>query len=100
MPSSDDHENPNWIATRVANLVRRVTPACREVARLTSEERDHPLPLGARVRLGLHRRFCVWCARYTKQLGLLHEASQRLDEADGPRLKRDARERLKRVLRE
>lgn len=102
MPQSDEHETPNWIATKVANVVWRITPHCREVVRLTSEGRDHPLPLGARFRLGLHRRFCVWCARYAWQLDLLHEASHRfpehIAETGGPALDPDAKARMKRVL--
>ena len=103
MPQSDEHKTPNWITTKVANVVWRITPHCREVTRLTSEGRDHPLPLGARLRLGLHRRFCVWCARYAGQLDLLQEASQRFPqhvaETGGPALADDARTRMKRELR-
>jgi hypothetical protein len=46
--STDDHEPPNWITAKLANLVWRMTPDCREVTRLTSEGRDRPLPLGTR----------------------------------------------------
>lgn len=102
MPATD-HEPQNWLMAKVANLVWRFTPKCKEVARLTSEGREHPLPLGTRARLGLHRLFCKWCARYAAQIDLLHEASHRLPDHDeeigGPQLRGDARERMKRALR-
>lgn len=88
----------------LTDWVWRITPNCREVARLTSEGRDHALPLGVRTRLGLHRLFCKWCARYAKQLELLHEAThllpEHLDQADGRMLNTDTKARFKRALRE
>ena len=85
--STDDHEPPNWITAKLANLVWRMTPDCREVTRL---------------RLGLHRCFCKWCARYAKQLDLLHEANhlfaQHVDQIGGPTLDSDAKARMKRAL--
>ncbi len=101
---TDDHESPHWVKARLAGLVWRITPTCREVARRTSEERDHPLPVGLRLRLGLHRHFCPSCARYAGQLDLLHEATRQfpghLHEAGGPTLSTEAKARLKRALRE
>ena len=91
--SPDDHDPSNWITAKLVNLVWRMTPDCREVTRLTSEGRDRSLALGTRLRLGLHRCFCKWCARYAKQLDLLHEANQlfakNADQIDGP----DSRQR-------
>jgi hypothetical protein len=99
-----DHESPNWLKARIVGLVWRITPDCREVARLTSEERDHALPLPTRTRLGLHRLFCKYCARYADQLDLLHEAShllsERVEEIGGATLKPTAKDRLKRAVRE
>lgn len=98
-PSPDDHEPPNWITARLADLVWRVTPHCREVARLTSESRDRPIGLGARMRLGLHRTFCTWCERYAGQLDLIHEATQRFPEHLAAPLPSDAKARIKDRLR-
>ena len=101
MSQTPDHdETPNWLAGTLANLVWRVTPNCREVARLTSEGRDHALPLGTRTRLGLHRVFCKWCARYSAQLDLLHEATHRLPEHLDKTLPTDAKARMKQAMRE
>jgi hypothetical protein len=101
-PSPHDEKPPHWLKAKVANLVWQLTPTCREVARLTSEEREHPRPLPTRLRLRVHRHFCTWCARYAKQLDLMHDASQffpeHLDEIGGPALDSDARERMKRTL--
>ena len=103
MPATiDHHERPNWITAKFANLVWKITPRCPEVARLTSEERDRPLSLGARTRLGLHRRYCAWCACYAQQLDLLHEAShafpEHVDQLSGPSLDPAAKSRMKRAL--
>jgi hypothetical protein len=103
-PSPEDHPPTHWITERVASLVWRVTPKCREVARLTSEGRDRALPLGTRLRLRVHRSFCLWCERYAQQLDLLHTAAERfpehLDEAGGESLPADAKARLKRAMRQ
>lgn len=99
-----DHESPHWLKARLGSLVWRITPDCREVTRLTSEERDHALPFSTRTRLSLHRMFCKYCARYARQLELLHKASQHLPEqlekASTPVLSANAKSRLKQALRE
>jgi hypothetical protein len=96
------HASPNWFKARVSSWFWSLTPTCREVARLTSEQRDHPLPIGLRLRLSLHRSFCQWCARYAEQLDLIHDAShhfsEHMDEIGGPSLEDDAKARMKRAL--
>ena len=100
--SPHDQPPPNWLQTKISTWFWSLTPACKEVARLTSEADDHPLPVGMRLRLGLHRSFCQWCARYAKQLDFVHEAShlfpQHVDQLAGPALGSDAKERMKRAL--
>ncbi len=104
--SHSTHEDapPSWLKTKVSNWFWSLSPTCNEVARLTSEGRDHLLPLGMRLRLRLHRAFCQWCARYAKQLDLVHEAShlfpEHADQAGGPALETDAKARMKRALQE
>jgi len=41
---------------------------CLESARLISERRDHPLPLGQRIGLRLHLLLCALCRAYEKQI--------------------------------
>ena len=100
--SSGDRDPWNWITGKLLNLVWRITPDCRQVARLTSEGRERLLPLGARLRLGLHRCFCKWCARYARQLNFLHKASKlfaaHVDQLSGPSLNTDAKSRMRRTL--
>ena len=104
MPLSPHAESPGWLRTRVSSWFWSLTPACQEVARLTSEQREHPLPLALRARLGLHRTFCQWCARYAKQLDFMEEASQlfpeHLDDLHGPDLDPEQKARMKRALRD
>lgn len=102
LPSSDDSTPPHWLKTKVSTWFWSLTPTCREVTRLTSEERERALPLGTRLRLGMHRRFCEWCARYAGQLDLMHEASRRLPEhgedLGGPGMADETKARMKRAL--
>jgi hypothetical protein len=102
--SPHNHTPPHWLKTKVSGWFWSLSPTCKEVARLTSEGRDHPLPLGMRLRLGLHRSFCQWCARYAKQLDFVHEASQlfpaHVDQIEQPNLDGDAKARMKRAIRD
>jgi hypothetical protein len=102
--SPHDQAPPSWLKTKVSGWFWSLTPTCKEVARLTSEGRDRPLPLGMRLRLSLHRAFCQWCARYAKQLDLVHEAShafpEHADQAGGPALDTDAKGRMKRAIQD
>jgi hypothetical protein len=41
---------------------------CLESARLLSERRDHPLPLGQRIGLRLHLLICSLCRAYRTQI--------------------------------
>jgi hypothetical protein len=102
--SPHDQTPPNWLKTKVSGWFWSLSPTCKEVARLTSEGRDHLLPLGMRLRLGFHRSFCQWCARYAKQLDLVHEAShlfpEHVDQVGGAALGDGAKARMKQALRD
>ena len=97
----DAHDEVKSIGKRIADSI---WPTCHEVARLTSQGRDRELPRGTRIRLSIHRFFCKWCARYARQLDLLHQASQELpdhlDQTEGQSLKPDLKSRFKSALRE
>jgi len=81
-------------------------PPCEDITRLASESRERPLTLREHVQARLHFLICVWCSRYWSQLATIHSVSKEhsdevlSDEADGPRLSDDAKERLKRALRD
>jgi len=81
-----------------------LSPDCREAARAQSEALDHPLPPAKRLGLWLHLLLCKWCRRYGNQIRILHHAAhehhEELTEAAPDKLSRDARERIKRRLRE
>ncbi len=103
-PVSAEPDPTPPLKTRLAMVVLRLTPDCREISRLTSEERDHTLPWSTHTRLRLHRVFCKYCARYAKQLDLLREASRRLpeqmDAAGAPAMPASVKDRLKKSLQE
>jgi hypothetical protein len=51
--------------------------SCKEVTRLLSQGEDRRLGVVERIKLGLHLRVCIACARYSRQLVFLREAMQR-----------------------
>ncbi len=82
---------------------RTVMPTCRQVTRLQSDALDRRLSLPKRFGLRLHLLLCGWCRRYGKQIRFLrqaaHEHPDELNEATPRRLSSEARERLKRTVR-
>ena len=80
--------------------------SCKDVTRLISESMDTSLPLGERIGVRIHLLICRFCARYKRQLLLIRETLRRLvaaeDRSEGPAgetLSEEARERIKRALR-
>ena len=82
---------------------RTVMPTCRQVTRRQSDALDRRLSLPKRFGLRLHLLLCGWCRRYGKQIRFLrqaaHEHPDELNEATPRRLSSEARERLKRTVR-
>lgn len=80
-------------------------PDCKEVTRMVSESMDRDLPWGHRVKMRIHLAMCSYCSRFKKQLALLRKAGQslathRTGPDDSPVLPQDARDRIKKALRE
>ena len=80
--------------------------ACKDATQIISLSMDRSLPIVTRIRLRLHLRICKWCARYERQLLLIRKTLRRLDAAGdrpegraGETLSEDARERIKKSLR-
>ena len=86
------------------NGFRTVMPTCRQAVRLQSDALDRPLPILKQIGLGFHLLVCRWCRRYGKQLRFLRRAAQEhadtLTETTPQALSAEARERLKRSLRD
>ncbi|MEW5974589.1 MAG: zf-HC2 domain-containing protein [Acidobacteriota bacterium] len=69
-----------------------------------SQALDRRLSLRERYQLALHVRICAWCLRYQRQLLALRKALQQESEAthpssESPSLSAEARERMKRALK-
>lgn len=80
--------------------------ACRDVTQLISESMDTSLPIGKRIGVRIHLLMCKFCARYERQLLLIRETVRRLvaaeeisGEAPGETLSEEAKERIKKSLR-
>jgi len=103
--------DPAQLKFRIGPLVGwliRITPTCRDIVRLISDDMDHPLPLGTRLKIRVHFLICKWCDRYRRQLLFMRNALRRHPDrlagaeppADSPGLSSDARERIKRTLQD
>jgi hypothetical protein len=86
--------------SRLAKIVRALSPNCKEAVRLQSEALDRPLTRLQRIGLRVHLVLCIWCARYGKQIKFLRTAAQKCehDHAPNPSLSDEARARIKRKL--
>ncbi len=60
--------------------MKRVIITCKDAHRLMSENMDHPLRLGTRLRLRLHLSICDACSRVARQFKVLRDSVQRLGE--------------------
>jgi hypothetical protein len=85
---------------RLANIIRALSPTCKEAVRLQSEALDHPLTGLQRIGLRIHLALCVWCARYGKQIKFLRAAAKQCDHdhTPGQSLSAAARARIKNRL--
>lgn len=96
-------QRKTWFGALKVGL-RTISPTCREVSRLQSEGLDHALTTWQRLGLRLHLLLCQWCRRYGRQLRFLrkivHEHPEKMAEAGPKNLSAEARERLKRVVRD
>ena len=89
-----------WLAAKMMNALAALMANCHDMTRLISQSQDGPLPFGTRVRMWFHYRMCVLCRRYRDQIGLIGKAFRECRHEDGPALADDAKERIKRALRE
>lgn len=87
-------------------LGRRL-PTCQELTPVLSQSLERRLTLREQLTLRLHFLICVYCVRYLKQLRFMREALRErearaleCDSDASPSLTPEARERLRRALRE
>ncbi len=82
---------------------------CKEATKLLSDSLEQPLPLLGRAGLKMHLLMCRFCSRFEKQLLFmrqlihLYEKQRQEDDhpsPDSPCLTPEARERMKKALRE
>jgi hypothetical protein len=97
-------EPTNWLTRKISDVLVAHTPRCKDITRLLSASLDRKLSLRQRLGIRLHFLICVLCERYGEHLGWLRQwsrqAPEHAHEMDGGQLSAEARERLKRALRE
>ncbi|MGQ0811107.1 MAG: hypothetical protein ACT4OO_07765 [Nitrospiraceae bacterium] len=91
----------------ISGFLIRMTPSCKEMTRLLSEQMDRPLPFRTRLTMRVHFLICKWCERYRNQLLFIRQAVRRHPEkledqdlSDPSTLSPEARERLKQSFRD
>jgi 3-methyladenine DNA glycosylase AlkC len=67
----------------ITTLLARITPPCKDVARLASQALDRPLPWSTRLNLQFHYWICEACVRYRAQLRTIRQALRHSSEQDG-----------------
>jgi predicted anti-sigma-YlaC factor YlaD len=92
---------------RLSTIWRLLNLPCREISELVSLSLDHEPPRAERLAVTLHLLYCKACRRFRRQVLTLKSAMARLasdascaELAEIPHLSPDARERIKRALRE
>jgi hypothetical protein len=97
-------EANNWLTKKLENALVAMTPRCKDITRLLSAAQDRQLSLRERLQVRLHFVICVWCERYGEQLRFLRrrlrEAPEHSHEMGCGHLTLEARERIKKTLRE
>ena len=92
------------LKTRWLVWVWNHTPNCAEMSRLASMSLDQPVSVKLRLKMRLHYLICVWCERYYKHLKFLHRVAPRLpdqlDSVTGGNLSDEAKQRMKKRLKE
>lgn len=48
---------------------------CKRIAKLLSEQQDHPLSFWRRAAIRIHLTWCVFCRRLARQLEFIHGLS-------------------------
>lgn len=86
-------------------FLRRLNLPCRDISRLISAAQDQRLSRGERFAVRLHLLYCSACRKFKRQIRYMRETLQALQDADpvteaGPGLSPEARERIKRSLRQ
>jgi hypothetical protein len=49
---------------------------CKRIAKLLSEQQDHPLPFSRRLAIKVHLSWCVFCRRLARQIEFIHGLSR------------------------
>ena len=68
----------------ITTLLARMTLSCKDVASLSSQAMDRPLPWFVRLKLRLHYWICAACARYRDQLSLIRRTLRGSEKSSLP----------------
>ncbi len=74
---------------------------CQEISKKVSESFDRPLPIWQRLGIRMHLLMCKYCARFRRQILLLHKALQAFDipAKEAESLSTEAKDRIRNAIR-
>ena len=91
----------------MSEFLRLLFAPCSEISRHASISMEHELPRAHRIAIGFHCWYCKACRRYRRQIRFIREALRAFvdggpppDALAGLSLPPDARERIRRAIRE
>ena len=93
-----NHDKPTM--HRLIQIIRALSPNCKEAARLQSDALDHRLTWIQRIGLRIHLLLCVWCSRYGRQIVFIRKTAQAIEpEQNEAQLPAGARKRMQDAIR-
>jgi predicted anti-sigma-YlaC factor YlaD len=92
------------VSGSLLNSLQRLSPTCRQAARLISDAMERDLPAVDRVGMSLHLAICRACRRYRRSVAFLSQLLRIQSTSEPPlvrtRLPEGARSRILQRIRE
>ncbi len=96
------NNKPTGIQKIVMGAISAITPSCKIITHKISESMDHPISSYEKIQIRLHILGCKFCARYRKQLILVHSLLENMSETalKEEQLPAEVKADIKRTIRE
>ena len=72
--------NPHPVKLFIIESLARRLPSCDRTTHTISASFDRRLTIKERILKRLHLSVCVWCTRYSQQVGLIRDAMHKREE--------------------
>ena len=85
-------------------LISRITPSCRDMAKLCSQSIDRKLTFWERMGMHMHGWICSWCVDYSDQVHKVSDSvrdeGESLAELKDGQLSEDCKARMRALMEE